>query len=331
MNRAEYMRELSYLLQDVPDEEREEALQYYEDYFDDAGPDREEQVIAELGRPEKVAAIIREGARNGYESLGAEYTENGYQNERYRGPQYEIVPPERVERKQIGDGTDPETDSGTSEECGWERGRGTGEDGGGYQNPEEDTWGNRARSVFNELGQRISEGVEEGRRRMEEGRERRRQEERRREASGQDEERSADGGRHSGQNPPARRRRNPFLWLLMAIGFLFLCPFLLGMAALLFGFFLVVICGAGGIALAVIIVAATFVVTGVILFGVGIGKMFVFPLAGMMFMGIGLLLFGFGILAVWLSVMVCGKLIPGVIRMIGNVFSFFGRRRRGAA
>ena len=56
MNRAEYMRELSYLLQDVPDEEREEALQYYEDYFDDAGPDREEQVIAELGRPEKVAA-----------------------------------------------------------------------------------------------------------------------------------------------------------------------------------------------------------------------------------------------------------------------------------
>ena len=77
MNRAEYMRELSYLLQDVPDEEREEALQYYEDYFDDAGPDKEEQVVAELGRPEKVAAIIREGARNGYESLDAEYTENG--------------------------------------------------------------------------------------------------------------------------------------------------------------------------------------------------------------------------------------------------------------
>ena len=29
MNRAEYMRELAYLLQDLPDGEKEEALQYY--------------------------------------------------------------------------------------------------------------------------------------------------------------------------------------------------------------------------------------------------------------------------------------------------------------
>ena len=86
MNRAEYMKELAYLLQDVPDEEKEEALQYYEDYFDDAGPENEEKVVVELGRPEKIAAIIREGAKNGYENQDAEYTETGYQNERYRGP-----------------------------------------------------------------------------------------------------------------------------------------------------------------------------------------------------------------------------------------------------
>ncbi|MCI8505050.1 MAG: DUF1700 domain-containing protein [Lachnospiraceae bacterium] len=357
MNRSEYMRELAYLLQDVPDGEREEALQYYEDYFDDAGPEQEDQVIMELGRPEKLAAIIREGARNGYESPDAEYTENGYQNERYRGPRCEVIPPEQVERKQIGDGSGPENDSG---EYGWEWGTRSGKDAGNYKGTgnyggtEEETWGNRARSVFEELGQRISEGAHEGRRRMEESRQRRRREqesqwtddgrtggqtdgetgqngqtENSAGADGQTCENSAYGRSYGSPNAPVRRRRNPFIWLLFLMALLFLSPLLLGVAAMAFGFSLMVICGAGGIALAVIIIAVAFVATGVILFGLGIGKLFVFPLAGMMFMGAGLVLFSLGILAVWLAVMVCGKLIPGVIRMIGNMFSFFGRRRRG--
>ena len=37
MNREEFMAKLKALLGDIPAEEREEALQYYEDYFDDAG------------------------------------------------------------------------------------------------------------------------------------------------------------------------------------------------------------------------------------------------------------------------------------------------------
>ena len=132
-------------------------------------------------------------------------------------------------------------------------------------------------------------------------------------------------------NAPVRRRRNPFLLFLMVLGLLFLFPFLLGIAALMFGLSLTAICAVGGIALAVVIIAAVFVVTGVVLFGVGIGKIFLFPLAGMMFIGAGLVLFGLGILSVWLSVMVCGKLVPGMIRMITNFFGFIGRRRRGGA
>jgi len=351
VNRAEYMKELAYLLQDVPDGEREEALQYYEDYFDDAGPEREEQVIAELGRPEKVAAIIREGASNGYESPDAEYTENGYRNERYRGPHYEIVPPEQVERKQIGGGDGPTGFSGQASGTGeGNRDAGTGTGGREYRNTEEDSWGERARTVFEELGERISEGAREGRRRLEESRERRRQEdEKRRAASGQtydkDHGQAFEGNRGYGQNEggagcggfygspnaPVRRRRSPFLWFLMILGLLLLSPFLLGAAALMFGLFLVVICVAGGIALVVVVLAAAFVVTGIILFGVGIGKLFLFPPAGMMIMAAGLILFGLGVLSVWLSVLVCGRLIPGVVRMIGNLFSFFGRRRRGVA
>ena len=37
MNREEYMRLLAIALKDVPQSEKEEALQYYNDYFDDAG------------------------------------------------------------------------------------------------------------------------------------------------------------------------------------------------------------------------------------------------------------------------------------------------------
>ena len=54
MNRIEFMTELAALLQDVPVEERKEAMQYYNDYFDDAG-EEEKDVVKELGSPAKVA------------------------------------------------------------------------------------------------------------------------------------------------------------------------------------------------------------------------------------------------------------------------------------
>ena len=59
MTRDAFMKELAYLLQDISEEDRQDALQYYRDYFDDAGPEREEAVLRELGSPERVAAIIR--------------------------------------------------------------------------------------------------------------------------------------------------------------------------------------------------------------------------------------------------------------------------------
>ena len=40
MNRDRFMKELEMLLSDISAEERAEALQYYNDYFDDAGAER---------------------------------------------------------------------------------------------------------------------------------------------------------------------------------------------------------------------------------------------------------------------------------------------------
>lgn len=51
MNRVQFMEQLKKLLSDISEEERQEALEYYESYFDDAGEDQEAEVIRELGSP----------------------------------------------------------------------------------------------------------------------------------------------------------------------------------------------------------------------------------------------------------------------------------------
>lgn len=61
MNRFEYMRRLEALLSDISPNEKEEALTYYNDYFNDAGQENEQQVIKELGSPEQVAVGVKEG------------------------------------------------------------------------------------------------------------------------------------------------------------------------------------------------------------------------------------------------------------------------------
>ena len=60
MTKYEFLGDLSRLLSDLSEEERNEALQYYEDYFADAGREQEQAIIQELESPEKVAAKIRQ-------------------------------------------------------------------------------------------------------------------------------------------------------------------------------------------------------------------------------------------------------------------------------
>lgn len=81
MNRAQFMKQLEKLLSDISEEERKEALDYYESYFDDAGPEREAEVLRELGSPGKVAAIIKADLGENRENEG-EYTERGYRDSR---------------------------------------------------------------------------------------------------------------------------------------------------------------------------------------------------------------------------------------------------------
>lgn len=77
MNRMEFMAELERLLADMPEEERQAAVQYYADYFADAGEANEADVIRELGSPEKVA-----------ESIKADYYGTGFNESDYEYKDY---------------------------------------------------------------------------------------------------------------------------------------------------------------------------------------------------------------------------------------------------
>lgn len=77
MNRVEFMSQLERLLWDIPESDRQDALRYYNDYFEEAGVENEAQVIQKLGSPGKVAATIKADLHaSGNER--AEYTERGY-------------------------------------------------------------------------------------------------------------------------------------------------------------------------------------------------------------------------------------------------------------
>ena len=58
MTRYEFMSQLKKLLHKLPFDEVKEAVDYYEQYFDDAGEENEQMVLAELGSPSAVASQI---------------------------------------------------------------------------------------------------------------------------------------------------------------------------------------------------------------------------------------------------------------------------------
>lgn len=82
MSRKAFMARLDELLADITEAEKDEALSYYEEYFEDAGPENEEEVIQSLGSPEKVAATIKAGLSDNATEDG-EFSETGYTNSYY--------------------------------------------------------------------------------------------------------------------------------------------------------------------------------------------------------------------------------------------------------
>lgn len=55
MTRTEYLKELNHYLKKLPAKDYAEAMDYFNEYFDEAGEENEEAVIAELGTPKQAA------------------------------------------------------------------------------------------------------------------------------------------------------------------------------------------------------------------------------------------------------------------------------------
>lgn len=79
MSKKEFMEELEVLLGELPKEEREEAIRYYESYFEEAGADQEQVVLDELGSAGRIATQILREYRT--EKGAGIYTEQGYRTE----------------------------------------------------------------------------------------------------------------------------------------------------------------------------------------------------------------------------------------------------------
>jgi len=95
MNKEIFLKELEYLLQDIADEDREDALGYYEDYFNDAGEANETKILTELQSPERVAALIKAGLNEHFEET-IEYSENSMGDSRYNKQQEMVIPKNEV-------------------------------------------------------------------------------------------------------------------------------------------------------------------------------------------------------------------------------------------
>lgn len=117
MNRQEFMRQLEYLLRGIPENEKMDALAYYNNYFDEAGVENEQNVIRELGSPEHVAQTIL-----------ADFRESGY------GAPRDYGAPEMGTRPAAYEGGEHQQNQGAYHGGEYQKNQGTYNDGGYQQN-----------------------------------------------------------------------------------------------------------------------------------------------------------------------------------------------------
>lgn len=55
MTRTEYMAQLEKYLKKLPHKEFQEAITFFNEYFDEAGPEKETAIMEELGSPKEAA------------------------------------------------------------------------------------------------------------------------------------------------------------------------------------------------------------------------------------------------------------------------------------
>lgn len=305
MRREEFMRELEYLLQDIPDEEKEDAVAYYRDYLEEAGPENEEAVIRDFGSPERIAAMIRCDI-NGTLEEGGSFTDQGYEDERFRDPNYQIVKRMDLPEENGEDVGGEQAGTGGVYGGGWKN--------GGQQNSRQQNrdWSQQRSGYGSNYGSGYGNGQGSGY------------------GSGYSSgygtgwTNTAGSAAQGNQGKPAGRKWEWWQIAGIAILICLAAPMALT-AALGIGGGLVGILAAllGVLATVTIALAAcvfALILMGIVFIGVGIVHMTV-PLQGFMFLGAGIGILGLGILGLSLCGLYYGRFLPWLCRSVVNSIS----------
>lgn len=312
MNRLEFMRKLAELLEDIPAQERAEALRFYNGYFYDAGEENEQQVIESLGSPEAVAEVIRREVAEDMElagSAGGDFSK-GSRAESSR----DTVSKQDERERGSGEAASDREVSGTSP---WEA----------VSDPDLSGSGGR----FQE-----SRGQEETRQAGNAYRapdyrayRRKRREERRAYESYEEYGRDSEFQKPEWEGGRGDRTSNP--WKVIAI--IGLCilfsPVLIGLAAVIFGLVVTVFALLFGLMVTAAAMTVGCLVAGIVGLAAAISHIAWSPLWALLEIGVSLFSIGFGLFALWLCWLLAAKAGPGIWRGVKNLWRavFRGRAR----
>lgn len=290
MNRADFMKNLSELLADVPPTEREEAIQYYNDYFDDAGEENEQSVIASLGTPQQLADTIRAGLTDG--GNAGEFTEKGFSG-------YE---PKKSNEVMKLNSADENGGSGNRDSYNGQNNRSNQNaySNQGYysnQNTYDNQGYNSSQSYNNNQNSYNSRNTYDNQ-----------------------------GGTAA---KPYKKQMSSGTIVLIVILCILASPILLGVGGGLLGAVIGIFGGLFGIVIGFGAAAVALIAVGVCLFVYGIVLTFGMPLAGLCLIGAGMICMAIGLFCLWLTVLVCGGLIPvlakGIAKLFNSIFNKGGR------
>ena len=309
MNRADFMKQLESLLTGIAPTEREEAIQYYSDYFDDAGAENEQEVIEALGNPARVA-----------ENIKRDLLDSGYGKK----PAGKAKASDRalMEYGQSEPGgeadTGEEADAGHAAAAGQGSGnftagredRTAGESAGAAWNGRGGPGGAQAGTASNGAGWNPFEGYG-------------------RSAESAPPEEDAYRWSHDtagwfGEKPEKERKESMPAWAIallitvLVFGFPVYGGVFMGILGLLLGWFGTML-GLGVGALALLILFLVLVVVGILC-------LIINPWVGIALVGAGLLVGCFGILLMMLTVAMAGIVTPAIFRGIFGLFGFVKRK-----
>ena len=286
MNRAEFMRRLTELLGDVSPTERDEAIQYYNDYFDDAGAENESGVIASLGTPEELARTIKAGLNDG--GNGGEFTEAGFSG---------YTQTHRDELIKTGE----ETGNGTQQaESDWSGNTGTGAQntsayyqGGYYQRSGSDSvYGGREdtrrhENPYEKAAAGDSSGNHNG---------------------------NFAGNSSGGQYAQPQKGMSGGTIVLLVILAILTSPVWIGLLGGVFGIAVGLLAALFGIFICFLAVGIVSIIVAIALLIAGFVVLFTMPLGGVCMIGTALIVFAIGLVFVWLTVLMAGMAIPAFVR-----------------